>query len=180
MGVNWIAAAWGLAEATFFFLVPDIWLSIAGRKKLRAGWMACLLSLAGALIGGAVLSVWGLYDLSGAQHMVEKVPAVSFSMIGRVDEELTRHGAWSLFLGPISGTPYKVYAAQAAAKGIGPGLFLLVSIPARLIRFAVVTAIFHYGLKFIGCARKEKLSLSLIILVWIVFYLFYFYAMSVA
>ena len=84
MGVNWIAGVWGLAEATLFFFVPDIWLSIAGRKKLRTGLTACLCCLGGALIGGCILYVWGHLDLTGARHLVEKVPAVSQGMIERV------------------------------------------------------------------------------------------------
>jgi len=178
MGINWIAGVWGLAEATFFFFVPDIWLSIAGRKKLRTGLVACLYSLSGALIGGTVLYIWGHYDLGGAQRMIEKVPAVSPSMVGRVSEALTHHGVWSIFLGPLTGTPYKVYAAQAAAAGIGIWWFLLISIPARLIRFVLVTAACHYLLKFIKCSGRNKLSLSLVILFWIIFYIFYFNAMA--
>jgi len=178
MGVNWIAAAWGLAEATLFFLVPDIWLTIAGRKKLRVGLTACLYSLAGALIGGSALYVWGHHDLPAARQMLEKVPAVSQAMIEEVNDDMARYGVWSVFLGPITGTPYKVYAAQAAAAGIGFWLFLLISIPARLMRFVLVTTIYHYALKFIGCSDRNKLSLSLVILSWIIFYIFYFNAMA--
>ncbi len=178
MGVNWIAAVWGLAEATLFFFVPDIWLSISGRKKLRIGLMACLYCLAGALIGGCVLYVWGRCDLAGARWLVEKVPAVSQSMVDRVNEDLAHHGVWSVFLGPITGTPYKVYAAQAAAAGIGFGWFLLISIPARLIRFVLVTVACHYVLKLIGCSGRDKFSLFLVIAFWTIFYIFYFNAMS--
>ena len=178
MGVNWVAAGWGVAEATLFFFVPDIWLSIAGRKKLRIGWVACLYCLAGALIGGCVMYAWGHCDLAGIQRMVENVPAVSLSMIERVNEDLTHRGVLAIFLGPITGTPYKVYAAHAAAAGIGLWLFLLISIPARMIRFVLVTAACHYVLKFIGCSGRDKLSLSLVILFWIIFYIFYFNAMT--
>ena len=178
MGVNWVAAVWGLAEATLFFFVPDIWLSISGRKKLRVGLTACHYCLAGALIGGCVLYVWGHYDLSGARSMVEKVPAVSPVMIDRVNEDLAHHGVWSVFLGPITGTPYKVYAAQAAAAGVGLWLFLLISIPARLLRFVLVTVTCHYVMKFTGCSGRDKLSLFLIIVFWIIFYIFYFTAIS--
>ncbi len=178
MGVNWIAAIWGVAEATLFFFVPDIWLSIAGRKKFRTGMTACFYCLGGALIGGCVLYIWGHVDLVGVQRVIEKVPAVSQSMIERVNEDLNHHGVWSLFLGPITGTPYKVYAAQAATAGIGLGLFLLISIPARLIRFVLVTAAFHYILKWMGCSGRNTLSLSLIIIFWILFYIFYFNAIT--
>lgn len=178
MGVNWIAAVWGVAEATIFFFVPDIWLTIAGRRNLRTGLIASLYTLAGALIGGIVLYAWGHFDLSGARQIIGEVPAVSQAMIVRVNDELVRHGAWSVFLGPISGTPYKVYAAQAAAAGVDAWQFLLISIPARLIRFVLATVICHYALKFIGCSDRDKLSLALVIIFWIIFYFFYFNAFA--
>lgn len=178
MGVNLIAAAWGLAEATLFFLVPDIWMSIVGRKKLRFGLVASIYGLVGALIGGTALYMWGIADLQGAKHMIDKVPAVSPAMIVKVSVDLSRHGAWSILTGPLSGTPYKVYAAQAATSGIGLWSFLLISIPARLLRFVLVTAICHYALKFIGRSDKDRQSLWLLISGWILFYSLYFTAMA--
>ena len=41
----------GLAEATLFFIVPDVLLSYIGRDNLRKGLVACLYSLMGAMIG---------------------------------------------------------------------------------------------------------------------------------
>lgn len=51
MVVNRIAALWRFAEATLFFIAPNVWLSLAGRQELRRGLMACLYALAGALLG---------------------------------------------------------------------------------------------------------------------------------
>jgi hypothetical protein len=50
VAVNCIAALWAFAEATLFFIVPDVWLSLAGRENLRRGLMACLNALVGALV----------------------------------------------------------------------------------------------------------------------------------
>jgi membrane protein YqaA with SNARE-associated domain len=55
MGINLVALIWGFAEASLFFIVPDVWLSFAGREKLSKGIRACVFALAGALIGGAVM-----------------------------------------------------------------------------------------------------------------------------
>ncbi|GEM_PF-3959884 len=52
MGVNRVALAWGFAEATLFFIVPDVWLTLVARERLRTGLIASLYSLAGALAGG--------------------------------------------------------------------------------------------------------------------------------
>jgi hypothetical protein len=37
--------------------------------------------------------------------------------------------------GPLSGTPYKIYAALAPHAGVPLAAFLLISVPARLSRF---------------------------------------------
>lgn len=177
MGINIVAAIWGLAEATLFFLVPDIWLSIAGRKNLKVGLTACLYSLIGALIGGIALYYWGKFDLDTASHVVEKVPAVNPAMIARVHTELSTNGLLAVLAGPLSGTPYKIYAIQSAGTGIGPWPFLLISIPARLLRFAMVTIGCHYLIKCfrrIGCKVP---SLRLLLIAWFIFYSFYFYMM---
>ncbi|HEV8720751.1 MAG TPA: hypothetical protein VGW77_08945 [Candidatus Binatia bacterium] len=123
MGVNLISALWGFSEAIFFFIVPDLWLSIAGRDDLRAGLRACLYALMGALIGGSIGYFWGAHDHSSALAVMERIPAVSTDMIGRVRTELIDRGAWAILFGPVSGTPYKLYAAQAADAGISFWLF---------------------------------------------------------
>ena len=65
MVVNLEAGLWGLAEATLFFIVPDVWLNLAGRRRLEAG-------LLGALIGGALIYFWGAHDKPGAVTLMEK------------------------------------------------------------------------------------------------------------
>ena len=60
--MNAIALIWGFAEATLFFIVPDVWLTLAGRDKLHRGLIVCLYSLAGALTGGTLMYLWGSQD----------------------------------------------------------------------------------------------------------------------
>src|SRR5699024_4595805 len=52
------AAAWGLAEGTFFFIVPDVWLSWVALQKPRTARKAALSALAGAMAGGAFVHAW--------------------------------------------------------------------------------------------------------------------------
>jgi hypothetical protein len=176
MVVNLVAGLWGLAEATLFFLVPDVWLSLAGRRQLNTGLQACRWALAGALAGGALVYVWGVYDRPGALAVIESVPAISPAMVARVAAQLADHGVLAIFVGPLTGTPYKLYAAQAADAGIGFMLFLLVSLPARGIRFVLVTLGVHYGLKIVP-AKFARHPTALILSCWVLFYIFYFTAM---
>ena len=174
MGINLVAAFWGLAEATLFFIVPDVWLTIAGRKKLRTGLTACIYALTGALIGGVIIYLWAASNLNHAQTTIEKVPAISHDMISRVRSELSNQGFVAILLGPLRGTPYKVYAAQAADNGIGLGLFLLISIPARIIRFLIVTICCHFALKTLAKFNRKINSVAILLIGWIIFYTWYF------
>lgn len=174
MGVNLIAALWGFAEATLFFIVPDLWLSIVGRDKLRAGLIACVYALLGSLAGGALVYFWGSVDPAGAAFVLEKTPAVSPEMVVRVHEELNDHGGLAIFFGPLSGTPYKLYAAQAADAGINLLPFLWISIPARFIRFVAVTTFCHYALRALKRLGLHVNSLTILLTAWSAFYIVFF------
>lgn len=177
MGINKVAASWGFAEATLFFIVPDVWLSIVARKDLKKGLIACFYSLAGALLGGAILFWWGLNDVDSASTIIEMIPAINHDMLARVQLDLSEQGLSAVMLGPLSGTPYKVYAINAANTEASIWLFLLISIPARLVRFIIVVACSHYLSQLI--TNKTKLNpLMIIICFWLLFYGGYFYIMS--
>ena len=174
MGVNLIAALWGFAEAILFFIVPDLWLSVAGRDDLRAGLRACLYALIGALVGGSIVYYWGAHDHSRALAAMDKVPAVSAEMISCVGSELNHRGPWALLFGLVSGTPYKLYAAQAAGAGVDFWLFLLVSIPGRLIRFVAVTLFCHYCVRLLRRLGLAENFLMALLFGWTLFYLLFF------
>jgi len=149
--------------------------SIIGRNNLKTGLLACIYSLVGALLGGLVMYVWGAYDLPGASHVLTMIPAISPEMITQVHTQLVEQGALAIMTGPVSGTPYKIYAIQSETAGIGLLIFMLISIPARLIRFILLTTILHYAHKAICHLLRRDDSLHFLILGWIIFYMFYFY-----
>src|SRR3546814_4475619 len=47
-----ISLLWGFAEATVFFVVPDVWISRRALSSWRAALRSCGFALAGALVGG--------------------------------------------------------------------------------------------------------------------------------
>jgi len=174
VGINWVAGLWGLAEATFFFIVPDVWLSIAGRKNLRTGLIACVFSLMGALLGGMLMYLWGNSNQSYVNHVLETIPAIDAVMIKMANNQLQQQGIIAVLLGPLSGTPYKIYAVQAAGHEISLWLFMFITIPARLIRFMLVTTFFHYALKAVYRFTGYEHHLKLLLISWFGFYGFYF------
>jgi membrane protein YqaA with SNARE-associated domain len=163
------AVIWGFAEATLFFVVPDMLLSYVALKKLRAALFCCLPVTAGALVGGSAMYWLGTQNADETLRAVDIVPAISPQMIDRVGHRMERDGIAPMVVGAFIGTPYKIYAVKAGALGIPLPLFLLVSIPARLLRFVAVSLLVH------GIARSlrgwsDRGKIRLLTAFWIVFY----------
>jgi len=138
---NLLAVVWGLAEATVFFLIPDVLLSWIAIQNRRRALVACTWVTAGALSGGAILWLVGRNNPEAARQIFTFLPAITADMIIGVNDQLERNGLIALFIGPFVGTPYKIYAVEAASLGYGLGIFLLISLPARLLRFAIVSLV---------------------------------------
>ena len=177
MGLKAAAFLWGLAEATLFFIVPDVLLSAAAlRDRKRALWL-CLWSLGGALVGGLIMYLWGSHDLAQAERALVAVPAIGEQMIERVGNDLDRIGALSVFLGPLTGTPYKIYAALAPAAGISLLAFLAISVPARLLRFVLITLLVSFVSERFLDAWTLRKRMALLLSSWTLFYAGYFLLM---
>lgn len=135
-----IAGAWGFAEATFFFVVPDVWTSWVGLRRPKRALGSTVSALGGALAGGAVTYWWGFKVAPNtSRKALVKVPAVTDAMISEVEQEIAESGAASLLRGPTRGVPYKLYARAAGLQRTPLVPFLAWSVPGRMIRFMVVT-----------------------------------------
>lgn len=167
-----LAAAWGLAEATLFFVVPDVALGFLALRSRRVALAACLWAFAGALVGGALMYAWGRSSPDGAEAALAKVPAIDERTIRRVRGELERSGALAVALGPLRTTPYKIYAVEAGALELPPAAVLAASVPSRLVRFLltvlVVTLLVRYPMRGWSLDR-QRLALGLF---WVAIYLF--------
>ncbi len=170
------AFIWGVAEATLFFFVPDVILSYIGvRRGVKAAVRASLIAAVGAGIGGAVMYLWSAHDAATAREAVLAVPAISDAMAARAESAMTEQGWFAATLfGPLSSTPYKVYAIFAPHAGAPLPLFVLASIVARLPRFLIVGC----GVGLIGRWLEPRLGpkrvLWVLIGAWIAFYAVFF------
>jgi membrane protein YqaA with SNARE-associated domain len=140
----WVARIgflWGFAEATLFFIVPDVLLGAVALFAPRAAPRALAYTLAGALAGGALTyGVANELQPSRSEAVLDGVPTVNDSAIRRVKQEMHDDGARSIIYGPLRmGTPYKLYARAAAVEDETLGSFILWSIPGRLERMLPVT-----------------------------------------
>lgn len=168
------AAVWGFAEATFFFIVPDVLLTAAVLVfgLARAFRLAGFTALAAAF-GGLVMMRWGAQDAEGAKSFLLSVPLIGEDLIARVQAEM--QGAWplNLTLGAVTGAPYKVYAVEAGAADVNAVLFAIVSFTARLLRFSLAIGLAAGGFALarrFGLRRFNAIGLAL---VWAAIYATY-------
>lgn len=178
MGLRLIAAFWGLAEATLFFIVPDVLLSAVAIRSPRRALSLCFWVLAGALLGGTLMYLWGAREPDYLWALLAWVPAVSESMLATVAASLRDTGVLATFWGPLTGTPYKLYAALAPGADISLGLFLLVSIPARLIRFVLVSLVFAWVSEHWLSQVSYGQRLGLLLVFWFLFYAIFLSVMA--
>jgi len=178
---SWAAAglglAWGFAEATLFFIVPDVVLGAVALVAPRAAARLLAFTLAGALVGGTL--VYGISTElrpSSSAAVLDLVPTVNDDAIRRVEREMRDDGPQSVAYGPLRmGTPYKLYARAAAVENESLGSFLLWSVPARLERMLPVTALAAL-LGFLArrwIARRPRIVLGAYGGLWLGVYLVY-------
>lgn len=147
--ILWAGVAWGFAEATLFFIVPDVLLTLVALYSLRRSIKLVAFILLGALVGGTVMFYQGAKDPARAQVIVLHVPFVSMAMFTKTHAGFERDGIWTLAKSPGNGIPYKVYCAQASRYAGWPS-FIAISALARLERFApfwLAAAVFGFAFR---------------------------------
>lgn len=172
-----IAFLWGLAEATLFFLVPDIYLGLVALFNWRRGLWGTAATVAGAIVGGAVMYALAAGDGPAMLQLLNRVPLINAGMINSVGEQMQTEGLFAMISGPLQGIPYKVYAVQAGAGRLPLVSFLLLTIPARLERIlpvAVAGAV--VGLVFKKFVRRYiALVVGAYGLMWLGVYVLYYF-----
>ena len=177
-----IATLWGFAEATVFFIVPDVFTSRLAltATPLRA-FTACLFAVAGALIGGTLLFAAARLSPSTAQTLLtafDHIPGISPPLIESARQHVATHGSAAFFVSSAAGIPYKVCAIHAALGGVSFPAFLLMSFLARTTRFAAVTTIAALCQRLFLHRFSPKVRTFLHLTVWTLFYAWYFRAIS--
>jgi len=171
-----LAFVWGLAEAVCFFIVPDVLLTLIACRALKPALKATLASLAGALAGGAIMYTFGARAPDSARSFLDHVPAIDSALVTRVTDQISENGLLAVLIGPLKGIPYKIYAVEWGARGGSCLGFILISIPARYIRFVLV------ALAARGIARliepltdhRAAIEVSILTVIWLAFYAYYF------
>ena len=169
-----LAAMWGFAEATLFFIVPDVLLTFLAILGPESAWAGCAAAIGGALVGGSIMYAWGARDDSRARDVLIRIPAIDNREVAAVRESVGRSGFGAVFLGPLRGTPYKLYAVEVGRRRLSLPLFLAISIPARGIRFVAATLLALWLAGGPLEAWSSGAMAALVMAFWIVFYIGYF------
>jgi membrane protein YqaA with SNARE-associated domain len=178
VGVAAACLVWGFAEATLFFVIPDVLLSLVATRNLRRGLVGCCLALAGALAGGTLMYAWSARDHAAAVAAVDAVPFVPSPMVTRVHGDLVRQGGWAVVAGPWTGRPYKLYAVEAAAAGMSLAAFVAVSVPARLLRFVFLAVVARLVARVTIPRWGWRTTVTIWAVVWVINYGLYWTVMS--
>ncbi len=176
-----LAALWGFAEATLFFLVPDVLLSFAAmRSGLRPVLVACLAAALGATLGGATMMVAAQVATEAVRAAILALPGIGPQLLEEAGRRFAQEGVLAAFLGSLSGVPYKLYAfaAGASAGGEGAPALLLATPLIRLPRFVGATLLAAGARRLLVSRLGEDAALALLAAFWLGFYAWYFSVMA--
>ena len=177
MALIWIAATalWAAAEATVFFIVPDVLLTAAAIKfGIRRALLLSLLAAGVASFVGLGMWSWGAHDAVAARHVMLMVPAIGPDLLVRARGEVAHHWYIHLVTGAMTGVPYKLYAIEAGAAGIKPWLFVPVSFAARFSRFFLTVIAMGAGKQLLSMLNRERWSYAAWAIAWFLVYATYF------
>lgn len=171
-----IGTIWGFAEATLFFIVPDVWLGRIALTSLKRALVATVATLAGAVLGGVLVAmVCAHISPTTSMRVMDAIPAIAPLMIQQVDAEVGEHGSRAIMDGPVRGIPYKPYARSVGVMGGPDAGFVGWSILGRAYRWIIILPL----IRLLSYLAERFLHLSprqsgvVYVVGWSLFYAYY-------
>lgn len=115
--------------------------------------------------------VWSQQQPQAARQAVGALPAVTGPMMAKAAADMHREG-WlvAAMKGPLTNTPYKVYAIEAPRQGASLAGFVAAALPVRLPRFLVMAAAFALIGRIVGARVSQRTVLWVFTGAWVLFY----------
>ena len=184
MALIWVllAALWGIAEASVFFVIPDVIVTCAAvRWGFRAALKLALVAAVAASLAGIGMYQWASHDPAAARAAMLAVPFIGPDLLAKAHAGMAS-ARWplELFAGALTGTPYKLYAVEAGALGTPLALFVALSVPARLLRFLITGALAAAGSHLFNRWGLTRWRYPVLAAVWIAIYAVYWTLRSLA
>jgi hypothetical protein len=171
----WIVAGWSAAEAAIFFIVADVPISwIAVRSGTKAALLAAIVAALASVAGAAAVLFWAGHDAAGAAATMAALPGIDPALI-REAASAHHGGPLALLAGSFSGTPFKLFALEAAREH---SIAILLLAPlVRLPRFLAI-ALFVGGVsRLLERWMTGRQRRFLLLFLWVAFYAWYFSVM---
>lgn len=170
-----LCALWGFAEATLFFVVPDVVVGAVALFRPRRALSGASAAVGGAVLGGIALYVVGIAIDQDVRLLMNAVPAIPDAMIDAARTGLLDRGGFAMLIGVSEGIPYKLYAAEWSLLDWGLPALVAWTIPARAIRIVLVGLV----AAAVGTLLRQSISLRPVLWAtvyaagWAVFYATY-------
>ena len=174
-----LAAVWGFAEATLFFIVPDVIVGLIALHFPRKALWAGVAAVAGACVGGAMLYVIGGQVGDDLRVVMDAVPAIDPVMLDRAHDALLEDGGMAIVNAPSQGIPYKLYVTEWSLLGWSLPSLMLWTIPARAIRivgFGIVMGIAGWLVRHPIERRPGGWSVAYVA-AWAAFYAYFWFVL---
>jgi hypothetical protein len=171
----WIVAGWSAAEAAIFFIVADVPISwIAVRSGTKAALLAAIVAALASVAGAAAMLFWAGHDPAGAAATMAALPGIDPALI-KAAASAYHGGPLALLAGSFSGTPFKLFALEAAREH---SIAILLLAPlVRLPRFLAI-ALFVGGVsRLLERWMTGRQRRFLLLFLWVAFYAWYFSVM---
>jgi membrane protein YqaA with SNARE-associated domain len=107
------AFLWGYAEATRFWLIPDILLGWVGLNRPRSIVPSVIAATIGSVLGGS-----RMHRRAREERMrLTEIPGINEALLVDAHERFATRRWIAVVRAPIDGIPYKVYATESAVAG---------------------------------------------------------------
>jgi len=178
-----VSFGWGFAEATLFFLLPDIVVGAVALLHWRRGLRAAGAAIGGAVLGGVCLYAATVMWPGTVGTALDAVPLIPDRFFIRAHEAVSQQGGWAIVSGPSEGVPYKLYVYEWARSGLGAVSLALWTVPARAVRIlgtVLIAAVAGAVLRRWFGARREPALLAVYVLCWCAVYVAYVSAVGLS
>jgi hypothetical protein len=169
------AFVWGFAEATLFFIAPDVFGGAVARLAPRRAVRAAAAAVAGAVVASVVLFGWASASGQTARAVIGAVPAVHPWMFTEAARSLADQGGVVMIASAFTGIPYKVWAFEMVVESWTLLSLMAWTIPARALRLGLVAG----GAGLVGWFGRRRivvgpwLVLGVWLAIWVAIYVEY-------
>ncbi|MCB0348945.1 MAG: hypothetical protein KDD37_08910 [Bdellovibrionales bacterium] len=187
--IIFISFFWGYNEGLWFFIIPDIALSIFALKGWKPALYSTLATVFGSMLAAVTLFILlRFYKADTFTHIWSSFPGFYPKMLSVARLDLSTDGARGLLNGPTSGIPYRFYALEAYMINISI-LDLLIWTPLARLQRVILAPVAVLTLKWLlpkifsrlplraqRHLKKHSLNKSLLLVIclyWIYIYVWY-------